>query len=94
MVLQKDMALFCLAEFLAVFEFTFGDGGPEALAASLVFEDFYAVKVVLDVVSASDDADGVPLSRGIGLSAFCGQNVVQIRQSVGAFDFGVVVAKL
>ena len=88
------MSLFCLSEPVVAFEFAFGDGGAEFLASPLVPQDFDAVEVVLDEAAFGDDADGVPLSRRIGLPVLCRQEIIQVGQCVRPLYLGVGIEEL
>ena len=85
MVLEEDVALWGLAEFIAIFELAFCDCRSEFLASSFVLEDFSAVEIMLCPAALGDDANRIPLPRRIGLSAGCGNEVVEVRQIVRAF---------
>jgi len=93
-VLEEDMALLGLAEFVAILEFALCHCGAERRASSHIFQDLNAVEIVPDLLAYTDDSNRVPLARRIGLSAFCRNEVIQIGQCVWPFDFGVRVVKL
>lgn len=94
MVLQQNITAFGFAELVTILEFALGDSGTELLAAPLELQDFLAANPMLDVVAASYDSHGVPLTSGFSGPFFCGQNIVEVRQGAGAPDFRVGVVDL
>ena len=94
MVLQEDVALFGFAEFITVFEFALCDGIAELLAAPLKLEDLLAVDPVLDLISSRYDTHFVPPASWFGRPFFCGQDIIEVCQGVGAFDFSVGIKDL
>ena len=65
MILKEDVAILPRAESLDGFEFAERDGLAEFVRVAVVFEHFFAVEPVLDLVSAHDDMGGVPLADGV-----------------------------
>src|SRR5258705_10368474 len=87
-VLEENVTVVGFAEVGIDVEFAFGDDLAELRGGAVVFEDFDAVKPVLAVGAADDDAGGVPLAYGFDWLVFCcGDHVVE-----GRFGAVAVVA--
>lgn len=72
------MSLLRLTEIVPDFIFTDGDEVAECCGAAFVFQYFYSIQVVFDmVIGVNDDPAGIPLSDGMNKTfLFVGRNEI------------------